>query len=211
MKCKIRDYPFWHKLGPLTRTLFLCLIAMISLSMVYKSTVSIQPSGQDDPAAAGRSTGDLKEAARQAVMHWMSENSAMPETVLSSIYGIAEDTVHADLVLAVCLVESSYNPRAVSDKGAIGLMGIMPGIWLDELKAQGIVRKKEDLYKIEDNIAAGTYVLERYLSKTGNIRQALIRYEGGDHWYATRVLAAMRKISLARHSQDDIYLASAQD
>ncbi len=211
MKCKMRDNSFWHRSGPLTRTLFLCLIAIISVALVYKSTAPIQPSSPDDPAAAGRSTGDLKDAAKRGVMHWMSENSAMPETVLSSIYGIAQGTVHTDLVLAVCLVESNYNPRAVSDKGAIGLMGIMPGIWLDELKAQGIVRKREDLYKIEDNIAAGTYVLERYISKTGNIRQALIRYEGGDHWYATRVLAAMRKISLARHSQDDIYLASAQD
>jgi soluble lytic murein transglycosylase-like protein len=211
MKCTTRDYASWHKRGPLTRTLFLCVLALASLALLYKSTASIQPASPYDQAAAGRSTGDLKEAARRAVMHWMAENSAMPETVLSNIYGIAEGSVHRDLVLAVCLVESNYNPRAVSNKGAIGLMGIMPDVWLDELEAQGIVRKKDDLYKIENNIAAGTYVLETYISKTGNIRQALIRYEGGDHWYATRVLAAMRKISLVRHSHDDIYLASARD
>jgi soluble lytic murein transglycosylase-like protein len=195
----------------LTKVLFLGLIATITLSMVYKTRASIPAPNTDNSAPAGHDAGELRESARQAVLGWMGENSAMSETVLSHIYGIAAGTVNGDLVLAVCFVESNFNPRAESDKGAVGLMGIMPGIWLDELKAKGIVRKKEDLYKIADNIAAGTYVLERYLSKTGNIRQALIRYEGGDSWYATRVLKAMRKISLVRHSQENVYLASARD
>jgi soluble lytic murein transglycosylase-like protein len=211
MKDTTRGQITRFKRGLLTKVLFLGLIAIISLAMVYKSRASIQATNTDDSAPAGHSAGDLKEATRQAVLDWMGENSAMSETVLSHIYGIAAGTVNSDLVLAVCLVESNFNPRAESDKGAVGLMGIMPAIWLDELKAQGIVRKKEDLYKIADNMAAGTYVLESYLSKTGNIRQALIRYEGGDSWYATRVLKTMRKISLVRHSQENVYLASARD
>jgi soluble lytic murein transglycosylase-like protein len=211
MKDRISASAAPHGRVLLTRALFPCLIAIICFALVYKSTASIPPPGMDDIAAGSRKDADAEETGRQAVLHWMAENSAMSEDVLSDIYGTATGNVHADLVLAVCLVESNYNPRAVSNKGAMGLMGIMPGIWLDELQTRGIVRKKEDLYKIENNIAAGTYVLERYLSRTGNLRKALIRYEGGDPWYATRVLKAMKKISLVRHSQQNIYLASARD
>lgn len=191
------------------RALFICLVVAITLALVYKSRASILPAGIANPSSSAQEEPALKETRRQAVVHWMADNSAMPEKILSDIYGVAAGSVHTDLVLAVCLVESNYNPNAVSNKGAIGLMGIMPGIWLDELKAHGIVRGKEDLYRVENNMAAGTYVLESYISKTGNLRKALIRYEGGDSWYATRVLKAMRKISEIRQSQGNIYLASA--
>lgn len=209
MNNTIPDSSASRKRGLLAKALFLCLVATIGLVLVYKSTASIPPAGIDIPA---NKDAHLQEDGRQAVLHWMGKNSAVSEKVLSDIYGTAASTVNRDLVLAVCFVESNYNPRAVSNKGAMGLMGIMPGIWLDELQSRGIVRKKEDLFKIGNNIAAGTYVLERYLSRTGNLRKALIRYEGGDSWYATRVLKAMNKISLVRHlRQNNIYLASARD
>jgi hypothetical protein len=79
-------------------------------------------------------------------------------------------------------------------------MGIMPGVWTEELKAQGIIMEKEDLYKISGNIAAGAYVLATYLSETNDLRQALRRYVGGASWYATRVLQTQRKIELAQLS-----------
>lgn len=202
---------FRYKRALLSGALLLCLIGVISLALVYKSRAATLPPGTDSHSDGNYNDMYQKDAGRQAVIRWMGENSAMSESVLSDIYGIAASTVHTDLVLAICLVESNYNPRAVSNKGAMGLMGIMPGVWLDELKAQGILGKKEDLYKISNNIAAGSYVLERYISKTRDIRHALIRYEGGDSWYATRVLKAMRKISLMRHSRKDFYIASARD
>ncbi|MEJ2697269.1 MAG: transglycosylase SLT domain-containing protein [Candidatus Sulfobium sp.] len=211
MKDTMSDSAARFRRGLLSGALFLCLVATISFALVYRSKASIPPPGIDNSAAGSPKGADLREAGRQAVLHWMAENSAMSDNVLSDIYGTAANTAHRDLILAVCLVESNYNPRAVSDKGAMGLMGIMPGIWLDELQTQGIVRKREDLYKIANNIAAGTYVLERYISRTGNLRKALIRYEGGDAWYATRVLKAMNKISLVRHTQHKIYLASISD
>jgi soluble lytic murein transglycosylase-like protein len=71
---------------------------------------------------------------------------------------------NADLILAICLVESNFDPAAKSAKGAIGLMGILPRAWLEELRAEGIVRHKDDLYRIPNNIAAGAYVLQKYLS-----------------------------------------------
>ena len=200
-----------YKRALLSGAVLFCLIGAISLAQVYKSRAAILPPGVDSHLDNNFRDMDVKDAGRRAVIRWMGENSAMSESVLSDIYGIAANNVHTDLILAICLVESNYNPRAVSDKGAMGLMGIMPGIWLDELKAQGILGKKEDLYRISNNIAAGSYVIERYISRTRDIRHALIRYEGGDSWYAARVLKAMRKISLIRQSQGNFYLASASE
>lgn len=50
----------------------------------------------------------------------------MPEQVLSDIYDEAVKYAYSDLILAICAVESNFNPVAKSQKGAIDLMGILP-------------------------------------------------------------------------------------
>jgi hypothetical protein len=187
------------------------LIGAIGLALPYSLTV---PGGQADAGYFSsfiRSSLDEKAITKQAVLDWMGENSAMPEQVLSKIYNATAGTRNRDLILAICLVESNFNPHAESNKGAIGLMGIMPEVWLEELKAQGIISEKEDLYKISGNIAAGAYVLAKYLSETNDLRQALSRYVGGASWYATRVLQAQRKIELAQRSGQQLALATVRN
>jgi hypothetical protein len=80
-------------------------------------------------------------------------------------------------------------------------MGIMPGVWVKELKEQGIISERADLYKISGNIAAGSHVLATYLTETNDLRLALVRYVGGASWYATKVLEAQKQIRLAQHSE----------
>jgi soluble lytic murein transglycosylase-like protein len=186
-------------------------IAVIGLALVYTVMAPCEQANADYLVSAHHNARDAKEATRRAVLHWMEDNSHMPQQVLASVYGAAVQSVNPDLVLAICAVESNFNPRAESDKGAVGLMGIMPGVWLQELKAHGIVNGKEDLYTIPDNIASGVYVLETYLASTNNLREALRRYSGGDPSYPNRVLLAIDKISLARHSEENISLASARN
>ena len=189
------------KRGSLVLYVLLILGVITGLMLTYALAVP------DGSATAGyfsflnRSRADAKEASKQATLKWMKENSEMPEQVLARIYHAASNTGNRDLVLAICLVESNFNPHVESHKGAIGLMGIMPDVWMEELKAQGIIREKEDLYKISGNIAAGAYVLATYLSETNDLRQALNRYVGGASGYATRVLRVQRKIELARNSE----------
>lgn len=151
--------------------------------------------------------GGQSETAKQKILDWMAENSSMPDQVLTSVYNAAAVTGNRDLILAICLVESNFNPHVKSNRGAIGLMGIMPGVWLKELKKQGIIDEKNDLYTISGNIAAGAHVLATYLLETNDLRQALIRYVGGSSWYATRVLQAEKEIRLAQYP--DRHLASA--
>lgn len=85
------------------------------------------------------------------------------------------------LVTAIMYRESRFNPKAVSPKGAIGLMQIMPdtAAWI----AKNLGRedfKAEDLYKPEVNINFGCWYLAD-LSKefNGDVILVLAAYNGG--------------------------------
>jgi len=191
----------------LVQYLLLILVAVSGLALVYAATVPGGLAKAGNYSSLFRSSVDEKAAAKQAVLNWMGENSAMPDHILAKIYNAAARTGNRDLILAICLVESNFNPQVESDRGAVGLMGIMPEVWLEELMTQGIIRQKEDLYKISGNIAAGAYVLATYLSETNDLRQALNRYVGGASWYATRVLQTQRKIEQAWRAGQQLALA----
>jgi soluble lytic murein transglycosylase-like protein len=186
------------------------IIIAIGLALAF-TIVTPCDQANADYLLLSRSARDEKTATDRAVLQWMKENSRMPQQVLSKVYDAALNSIDPDLVLAICVVESNFNPRAESDKGAVGLMGVMPGVWLDSLKARGIVNDKEDLYMIPNNIASGVYVLKWYLANTRNLREALRGYSGGDPAYVGKVLRAVEKISRTRHSAENMYLASARD
>ncbi len=184
------------------------LVAIVGIALISMATSPAKPAKTVYAVSLNSSETDVSETTKQAVLRWMKENSGMPEQVLSKIYGVAVSSVNPDLILAICLVESNFNPHVESEKGAIGLMGIMPDVWMEELKAHGIVKAEEDLYTISNNINAGVYVLERYLARTNNLREALSRYAGRDPEYAARVLRMIGEVSRARSSEVQTRLAS---
>lgn len=190
--------------------LLLGLVVILGLALVYTAAVPGKPADVAYQVSLNGSGADVQDATNQAVLQWMKKNSAMPEQVLSKIYSVAKNSVNTDLILAICLVESNFNPVVESNKGAIGLMGIMPSVWLEELKEQGIVKRQEDLYSISSNINSGIYVLEWYLARTNNLRKALSQYAGGDPSYATKVLRMLGEISRTRRSEEQISLSALQ-
>ena len=114
-------------------------------------------------------------------------------------------SVSPALVEAVAKVESGFNPRALSHKGARGLMQVIPATG----RRFG-VRSADKLFDPEHNIAAGTAYLA-WLSKRyrGNLDFVIAAYNAGegavdDHGgippyketrnYVKRVKAALSKI-----------------
>ncbi len=82
-------------------------------------------------------------------------------------YGVDED-----LVWAVIRQESGFNPDAVSPKGAMGLMQLMPGT----AALMGV----SDAFDVEQNIAGGIKYLERCLSQFNqDVCLALAAYNAG--------------------------------
>ncbi len=83
----------------------------------------------------------------------------------------ARQGLHARLVQAVIQVESGYNVRARSGKGAMGLMQLMPAT-AGELNVS-------DPYDADENIRGGTDYLRYLLDRFGKLELALAAYNAG--------------------------------
>ncbi len=85
----------------------------------------------------------------------------------------AEQAVSADLVNSIIKVESNYNPRAISSKGALGLMQLAPST----ARRFGV----SNAFDPTENVAGGVkylnYLLQRY---QGNYPLALAAYNAGE-------------------------------
>jgi hypothetical protein len=90
------------------------------------------------------------------------------------------------LVLAVIQVESSYDPDALSHRGARGLMQLREPTFRRELERAGL--RWEDAHDPAVNVKAGIRYLRRLLDAFGREEVALMAYNAGPN----RILAYLR-------------------
>jgi soluble lytic murein transglycosylase-like protein len=84
------------------------------------------------------------------------------------------------LTTAVAKVESTFDPDAISSKGASGVMQVMWDLHHSLLKANGITPAPgaNPLADPEKAIAAGCLLISRYIRAYGSVNSAMERYYG---------------------------------
>lgn len=98
----------------------------------------------------------------------------MPVIVEASM----EEEISPLLIASIIQVESSWNPKAVSNKGACGLMQVVPK-W--NPKKDGSLYTCEELKNPELNIKVGIKALRKWNDKSeGNTPLALCAYNAGN-------------------------------
>ena len=90
------------------------------------------------------------------------------------IFAIEELGLSHSLMVGLIRHESYAQPFIVSNKGAVGLMQVIPSTGDD---------MGENVYTIEGNIRAGAKYLHMLINKYGTVYDALIAYNAGPRRY----------------------------
>ncbi|MCS6831649.1 MAG: lytic transglycosylase domain-containing protein [Armatimonadota bacterium] len=119
--------------------------------------------------SSATASSEFRQALRAAQRGAMA---MLPTNVGELIARVArEEGVDEALVRAVVQVESGGNPNAVSPKGAMGLMQLMPRT----AEAMGV----DNPFDPEQNLRGGVRLLRGLLDEFGDVRLALAAYNAG--------------------------------
>jgi soluble lytic murein transglycosylase-like protein len=108
--------------------------------------------------------------AKEHSIDWLARSAQYDGVIMGAAKAA---TIQAQLVRAVIVVESGFNPRAVSKKGAIGLMQLQPAT----AKRYGV----KNIYDPGENVRAGAHYLSDLLARfDSNLELALAAYNAGE-------------------------------
>jgi soluble lytic murein transglycosylase-like protein len=143
--------------------------------MILASIPSLAVAGGDVRTVIGASGRIVivNENAVQRTRRLSTKLVALPDTNLEPMIARHSDNQNLDprLVRALIQAESGYNVKAISNKGAIGLMQLMPGT-ASELNVNP--------YDPDQNIQGGTMYLRRMIDHfAGKVELAIAAYNAG--------------------------------
>ena len=146
-----------------------------ALAWMILASLPALAAGSDVRAVVGASGRIVivNENAVQRTRRLSTKLVALPDTNLEPMIARHSDNQNLDprLVRALIQAESGYNVRALSNKGAIGLMQLMPGT-ASELNVNP--------YDADQNIQGGTMYLRRMIDHfAGKVELAIAAYNAG--------------------------------
>jgi soluble lytic murein transglycosylase-like protein len=134
-------------------------------------------------AAAPLAPGDPQVAAARARLAPLTrqmeeaERDALARALVEASH---EHGLPPALVLAVIEVESRFDPFAVSHKGALGLMQVLPSTGAPIARRLGIPwRGPQTLFDPHANLRIGVAYLRELIDRYANVRAALAAYNWG--------------------------------
>jgi soluble lytic murein transglycosylase-like protein len=138
-----------------------------------------KPAVRQTPPPPPRPNDEMERLKKTAdLMVKVNEALGMPQSPYGKIiYDIAvRHSINPHLVAALIHVESAFNPRAVSSKGAYGLMQLLP-----ETARRFGLKKKKDLFDPRKNLEAGVRYLKWLADRFGgDAEKILAAYNAGE-------------------------------
>ncbi len=102
-----------------------------------------------------------------------SSSIAIPTGYLNKIKRLSrKHNLREDLIIAVAKAESGFNASAISKKGAVGIMQLMP----ETAKNYNV----NDRFNVDQNLEAGVKYLKHLYEKYNNIPLTLAAYNSGE-------------------------------
>ena len=173
------------------------ILLLVLLSLLLVSGRSLTPVPRDAPQESLESPQDVGRvlAARDVEAILVSVNPSLDprssrRIAAAVMYYSARYQLDPELVTAVLLVESHARPWAVSPKGAMGLMQVMPHM-MQPLGLAG------NAVTIESNVQAGCYILASNIRRLGEDRGISSYFWGnsiGGVVYLEKVRAARERL-----------------
>lgn len=181
---------------------FVCISAFLLLKMKSVSHIkkrSAEPLGAlvspEERMPAGRTFGlknkgfdTSEEEIFELILRLSDEISTADARKLAKLIGEECENYELDpfLILAMIQVESRFDPIAVSNKGAIGLMQVMPRTASFVAEELGIsIRSRKSLYDPLVNVRLGMYYFSFLIERFESIHDALVAYNVGPTRFRT--------------------------
>jgi soluble lytic murein transglycosylase-like protein len=148
------------------------------------------------PAARGAAHANFDHVAAILAKRYRVSTRATLDVVRAAYDEASRNGVDPLLVLAVMAIESSFNPIAESDGGAVGLMQIVPRFHEDKIATRG-----DSILDPHVNIEIGVQVLRDYIRRAGTETAGLQLYNGSPddpaNAYANKVMGERDRLRRA--------------
>ena len=162
-------------------------------AIAYGRAVEAQP--QLDAAAGARTDPQHQVLASYLARRYRIATDATTDLV-SEAYAVGRGVgLDPLLILAVISIESRFNPIAESDKGAKGLMQVIPKWHYEKLAEHG---GEDAVLDPRTNMLVGAQILKEYIVRAGNLEAGLQMYNGASddpaQGYAQKVIAERQRL-----------------